>query len=462
MKGKSMSRKLIIIPLLFVIGLGCSSTRSITQDGETNWLRKCQGEDECGGDLSCVCGLCTKPCVLDDACDDLAAGSQCVSVESFAEVADCQESVQMKGAVCDLLCTDDDDCRALDSDAICQSGSCRRQKLGRIPDTPNKDGDAADSKDGASKADSGPDADALEAIDMPISSLSETELKERRAQVISEYCALIEQYPCLSWPSSIAGLPTNGSIEEQIEYCEMSMEIFYYNAVHPDCYQQWEALHRCYASHERSCPCDGQQWGCDAPYDSAANHWETCLQEQIAYNNCEFWLQNDQNFDIEGERATCSGHVRANDHGDCDIQCDISLDYYFWATCEGPADGPVRCKCYLNRETLSDIFADGPDYYYASDCREATQAMADGRCIDIINCCMSWTDSDGNDVCGCTADPTRPYLGRETGATSCQELADLVEGEVVDLCPEHAPIDWGGPGPTLVPINWEFFEVFPF
>jgi len=76
--------------------------------------------------------------------------------------------------------------------------------------------------------------------------------------------------------------------------------------------------------------------------------------------------------------------------------------------------------------------------------------MTDGVCMDIINCCISWIDSGGYEVCGCTADPYASYQGIETGATTCQQLADLIEGEVVDLCPENAP------------INWEADDRFPF
>lgn len=300
------------------------------------------------------------------------------------------------------------------------------------------------------RTDGGRDVGVVADSEISIASLSETEQKEQRALVIGEYCDLIEQYPCLDWAATIPGLPSKESIEEQIEYCKAYTELQHYVFSFPDCNQQWEALFRCYVRHDWSCPCDAKQGDCAVPgADTDFLNSELCSQERIAYDSCDSSIGHESYFDIAGERATCTGYIRANDSGNCIIQCDVSPDYFFWVDCEGPADGPVRCRCSLNRDILDDILADTYYAIYAPDCREATQAVADGKCMDIINCCISWKDRNDYEVCGCTADPTRPYLGIETGATTCQQLADLVEGEVVDLCPQHAP------------INWEADESFP-
>jgi hypothetical protein len=56
--------------------LACGSSSSTSTDTRTNWLASCS--DDCGGGLTCLCGVCTETCGQDEACSDLGSGAVCV------------------------------------------------------------------------------------------------------------------------------------------------------------------------------------------------------------------------------------------------------------------------------------------------------------------------------------------------------------------------------------------------
>jgi len=53
-----------LIGLLFV---QCGPSASGTK---TNWFRECDGDADCGEELSCTCGTCTLPCTADAECEE--------------------------------------------------------------------------------------------------------------------------------------------------------------------------------------------------------------------------------------------------------------------------------------------------------------------------------------------------------------------------------------------------------
>jgi glucuronoarabinoxylan endo-1,4-beta-xylanase len=59
-------------------------------DSQTNWLKACEVDSQCEG-LSCVCGLCTRTCQEDAACD-ASRGLTCVETSDAGVVAQCQSS----------------------------------------------------------------------------------------------------------------------------------------------------------------------------------------------------------------------------------------------------------------------------------------------------------------------------------------------------------------------------------
>ncbi len=58
------------IPLLCCLLFGCQSSNSVESvtGTETNWLKSCQSDGECG-EFSCQCGVCTITCSNDSDCD---------------------------------------------------------------------------------------------------------------------------------------------------------------------------------------------------------------------------------------------------------------------------------------------------------------------------------------------------------------------------------------------------------
>src|SRR5690349_10384549 len=82
--------------------------------GETHFLRRCVPDsNDCGSQLLCLCGVCTRACDEPTACGDLPNAQCAVSCP------------QTQKAHCDVGCTRDSDCSALSGDHHCEQGSCR-------------------------------------------------------------------------------------------------------------------------------------------------------------------------------------------------------------------------------------------------------------------------------------------------------------------------------------------------
>src|SRR5690606_20419859 len=89
---------------VFALG-GCEASNRIETGGETHFLKSCSPvEDDCGGGLSCVCGICTV------TCDDDAMCSQFPGATCVAESAGRCGQPEPAGR-CDAECRRDADCR---------------------------------------------------------------------------------------------------------------------------------------------------------------------------------------------------------------------------------------------------------------------------------------------------------------------------------------------------------------
>ena len=85
---------------------GCASSREPKQlMGNTNWLTVCDDDDDCGDDLACKCGICTREC--EDASDCAELDGVCDS-SSDALVAACGGA--RTASLCLPECSDDGDC----------------------------------------------------------------------------------------------------------------------------------------------------------------------------------------------------------------------------------------------------------------------------------------------------------------------------------------------------------------
>lgn len=99
---------------------GCGHTVERSGNSNTNWLRSCDTDDECGG-LECLCGVCTRSCDAQTcrAIDSLAA---CVTPGPSAFAACGRDFVDT--ALCTIACTRDADCATVSASLLCIGGAC--------------------------------------------------------------------------------------------------------------------------------------------------------------------------------------------------------------------------------------------------------------------------------------------------------------------------------------------------
>jgi len=81
--------------------VGCGP--SAGGDSQTNWLRVCQTDAQCG-ELRCLCGACTRPCTADTACAGVS-GSSCVPATDAGAIALCGGNTAPSG-LCLPRCAD--------------------------------------------------------------------------------------------------------------------------------------------------------------------------------------------------------------------------------------------------------------------------------------------------------------------------------------------------------------------
>lgn len=105
----------ILLGVLTAYACGGKSTQA--GGSNTNWFATCDSSAECGGGLTCWCGLCTKTCT--DDCS-ASAGATC-----SAPPASCANPPTEMA--CAVQCAKDADCKDISSDATCVRSICRRK-----------------------------------------------------------------------------------------------------------------------------------------------------------------------------------------------------------------------------------------------------------------------------------------------------------------------------------------------
>ena len=104
------------------LGFACAKTsQPATGESNTNWLRTCRSDDDCGDELSCLCGACTVACEDDLVCDDNGGSVACTALPDG-----CGGGAELPASACLAECTRDADCSAIE-DATCQGGVCARR-----------------------------------------------------------------------------------------------------------------------------------------------------------------------------------------------------------------------------------------------------------------------------------------------------------------------------------------------
>lgn len=75
----SIRRRLLMFVCASTLHLACSSSDSevASTDTNTNWLKLCDEDADCGDELSCLCGVCSTTCSESAQCLENWSGSEC-------------------------------------------------------------------------------------------------------------------------------------------------------------------------------------------------------------------------------------------------------------------------------------------------------------------------------------------------------------------------------------------------
>lgn len=129
---------LVLGPLL---GLGCESQGIDPTGGETHFLRLCdESADSCGGELKCLCGVCTRPCDDEQGCSSLPKASCRAELDEVCSQPKDDEP-ELSG-VCEVFCEEKQDCLSVSADLQCISGVCREATDSSTTDEPDGMGGA--------------------------------------------------------------------------------------------------------------------------------------------------------------------------------------------------------------------------------------------------------------------------------------------------------------------------------
>jgi hypothetical protein len=141
-----MTRLKLIAALCLFAGLstaGCSKAIKPLPDKNTNWLRACNEDAECG-ELVCLCGACTKDCTSTRQCDAASADAVCVEASDPSVEAVCGSGLSAPG-ICSAACDRDSDCAMQAKGLQCQSGLCvPRGETTSEPTEPTEDCEPGD------------------------------------------------------------------------------------------------------------------------------------------------------------------------------------------------------------------------------------------------------------------------------------------------------------------------------
>lgn len=259
-----------------------------------------------------------------------------------------------------------------------------------------------------------------------------------RAALVSNFCALLDQYPCLTYPSpTLSTLPSTRSAE--IAFCNQDAQIASFNTWKDACFDEWTRAMQCLTSLPRMCPCTGNDCNLVLPGERPS----PCPSEEAALDACMSKV-NHPSYTTTGSAGTCLWQLDENNK--CYVQCgEGSLTaskndlLVFTADCNGPPNGPEACSCSVNGVPLHEGTFDDPTFgasFYATDCGDVSQKLSDGQCKNILNCCFTWFAVPGSgqppvEQCSCLSDPMIK------GLSSCDAVAAQGGGKVVDICPQY-------------------------
>lgn len=139
-------RTLLWLTFAFATVAGCGPDEREGGDSETNWLKSCVSDNECGS-LRCVCNVCSRSCVVDADCGH--DGVSCVNSSSVAACVSPADGQSGRGAgnpgVCLPQCVEDAQCSP---GFYCSAGAC-------VERAPGTGGDGAGGEAGKGAAGDG-------------------------------------------------------------------------------------------------------------------------------------------------------------------------------------------------------------------------------------------------------------------------------------------------------------------
>lgn len=146
---------------LLVVGAGavaaqaigaCEGDQSPQTSSATHFLEDCGAS--CSAGLSCLCGVCTRPCQGSSECTSVAANATCILTGDAHPT--CGSSAPSR--VCDVRCTATADCDGTPGAPVCLSGFCRSIAAAAAgPDaaSPGRDGGPRPPRDSGTGGSSG-------------------------------------------------------------------------------------------------------------------------------------------------------------------------------------------------------------------------------------------------------------------------------------------------------------------
>ncbi len=112
---------MLLAPMYAMLAAGCGSQSAAGPEGSgdgtdssTHWLEGCSKDSDCGGGLSCQCGVCTEVCASAKGCQEVRDGALCVPVS-------CGGAKEFEGSLCSQSCERDAECGEASS---CEEGVC--------------------------------------------------------------------------------------------------------------------------------------------------------------------------------------------------------------------------------------------------------------------------------------------------------------------------------------------------
>lgn len=117
-----MTRRSILPRVLCacLLAVACAKATEAPELGtNTNWLKACNEQAECGREDACVCGVCTRACDDDGTCGAVNAKTRCQTLNENA----CGSLFEAPASACLQACGSDGDCSALEH-GRCVDGLC--------------------------------------------------------------------------------------------------------------------------------------------------------------------------------------------------------------------------------------------------------------------------------------------------------------------------------------------------